>query len=485
MTSIPRGLLVNLVTVALVTVTLVAYAIANWLGGGVVQRSYTVTVPLAESGGLFPRQETTVLGNGVGTVADIRLTDTGVDVVLSIRGDEVVPQHAVVRILRRSTIGEQTLDLIPVAADYRPEGEDLDPSRIPVAEGWEAAPKGSVVEPKATAFPVAVPEFLETTVDLLEAIPAEDLGTVVRELALGVGGRGELLRRLNRDSFELNTTLVDGIPEFRRLIDSSAVILDELSEHRQALAGVFPPLADVSDLLAEKREVTERLATDSGTTFLTEADALVTNTRANQHCLIDDFTTINSMIAEPENLRDLSRGLDKANFFFQDGFHIITQYDPFREGVAWQRINLLLFEEAGGQPYQPHRPTPQTKPGAACQSPFGVGVNAVRQADHQPPDPTAPPIDFAPMVEGGERSEGTSRRTQGAPASQAASEQAEAPARRLAALGDSGFAPDPVPASDASPTRGDAPPPSPASGWLFGIVAPLVLTAALLFRRLR
>lgn len=483
MTSLPRKLLVNLVTIAVLTVALVGFAIANWLGGGVVQRAYTVTVPLAESGGLFPRQETTVLGNGVGTIADIRLTDTGVDVVLSVRGDEVVPEHAVVHILRRSTIGEQTLDFIPVAPDYRPEGEELDPTRIPVADGWTAARKGSVVEPKATVFPIPVPEFLNTTVNLLGEIPTEDLGTTIRELALGVGGRGELLRRLNRASFELNTTLVDGIPEFRRLIDSSEVILDELNDHREALAGMFPPLADVSDLLAEKRPVTERLVTGSGTTLLEEANTLVTNTRANQHCLIDDFTTVNSMIAEPENLRDLSRGLDKANFFFQDGFDIITQYDPFRKNIAWQRINLLLFEEAGGQPYEPHRPTPQTKPGAACESPFGVGVNAVRQPDHQPPDPTAPPIDFAPLVHDGDGSEGRGS-TQGAPGAEDRSEeQADAPARDLEALGGTSFEPPPEGSGVPLARAPDVPPP--ATGWLFAIVAPLLLTALLLFRRLQ
>ncbi len=60
----------------------------------------------------------------------------------------------------------------------------------------------------------------------------------------------------------------------------------------------------------------------------------------------------------------------------------------------------MIFESQTGTAYGERRPTPATKPGAACESPFGLGVNAVRQDDHQPPDPTSPGIDWAPLVEG-------------------------------------------------------------------------------------
>ena len=105
-------------------------------------------------------------------------------------------------------------------------------------------------------------------------------------------------------------------------------------------------------------------------------------------------------------LHEFERALQLHRFFFQDGFGILAQPD-IDTGVYWQRIDLQLDETPGGQRYEQPRPTPQTKPGAACVSEeFGLGVNAVRQADHQPADPTAPPIDFQPLVSG-ERAQGS------------------------------------------------------------------------------
>lgn len=387
----------NLVVLAAATAILVSYAAVQWVGGTLLEDRYEVVVPLAHTGGLFKNQEVTLLGHGVGKVTELRLTDRGADAVLSIRGDAAVPERAVVQVIRRSTIGEQALNFIPVPAGWeRPDGP-LIAARVPVADGWQPAARGARIDPVATQFPAEVSEVLNEAVELFSALDPAAVGTVVHELAGAVGGRAELLTELNRDAFDLQSTLVAGIPEFRRLIGSSKTVLDTLDQHRQALAGMFPHLADVSETLAANRPVLEGII-DRGPVALGEGHALITRTRANQHCLIADFAAVGGLIAQPDNLADLSRGLATNHFFFDDGIDLITQHDPFRPGIGWQRINLLMFEEFAGQPHRPHRPTPQTRPGAACRSPFGLGVDAVRQADHQPPDPTAPPIDFAPRV---------------------------------------------------------------------------------------
>lgn len=447
-------LVINLGTIVTLTAVLLVYAAIQWVGGAFIEDRYELTVPLSQTGGLFNNQEITVLGHGVGKVKDQHLTETGVEVVLDIEGGEAVPRHALVQVLRRSALGEQALNFIPVPPDWSPPDE-LIVDEVEPAEGWEPAERGQRIEPIATTYPTEIPVLLDTAVDLLEAIDHEELGTVIHELSVAVGGRADLLKELNRDSLDLNTTLVEGIPEFRRLIDSSEVILDELNEHRQSLAGAFPHLADVSDLLARKRPALERLIRTSSDA-LREGTAFVENTRANQHCLMVDFAELNRMIGQEENLNDLSRGLRQSHWFYQDGFNVLTQYDPFRPGVAWQRINFLIFEEAGGLPYTPHRPTPQTKPGAACESPWGLGVNAVRQADHQPPDETAPPIDFAPLAEG--------------PSGSGSGQISGAPDRT----------------TDPAPSRGQDRGTTPATGGgLAGLVVPIALAGAWLSRRRR
>lgn len=444
-------LIINLGTIVTLTAVLLVYAAVQWIGGAFLEDRYELTVPLAQTGGLFTNQEVTVLGSGVGKVKEQVLTEQGVEIVLDIRGTEVVPRHALVQVLRRSALGEQALNFIPVPPDWSPPDE-LIVSEVDVADGWEPAERGQRIEPKATKYPTEIPALLDTAVELLEAIDHDDLGIVIHELSEAVGGRAQLLKDLNRKSLDLNTTLVEGIPEFRRLIDSSEIILEELNEHRRSLATTFTHLADVSDLLADKRPQLERLIDTSGDA-LREGTAFVENTRANQHCLMLDFAELNRFIGQEDNLNDLSRGLEQAHWFYQDGFNIITQYDPFRPGIAWQRINFLMFEHAGGQPYTPHRPTPQTKPGAACESPWGLGINAARQADHQPPDETAPPIDFAPLAEGPSGSE--SGRVSGGP------DTARAP-------------------------RGEDRGTTPATGGgLAGLVVPIALAGAWLSRRRR
>lgn len=91
--------------------------------------------------------------------------------------------------------------------------------------------------------------------------------------------------------------------------------------------------------------------------------------------------------------------IDKHQYFFQLGIPFVIAEDP-ETGMNWVRVKFELDKLSSGDRYAQYRPTPATKPGAACQSAaWGTGVNAVRQADAQPADPTSPGILYAPLVE--------------------------------------------------------------------------------------
>lgn len=400
----------NLGFLLVVAAGLVGYALYNWIGTELFRPSYVVTVVMPDSGGVAPDQQVTVRGYQVGNVDELILTEEGVEIRLRINGDEAVPQRAVAQVMRRSPIGEQAIDLTPVAPGWDPDDDAtgrrrLVPARIPVHADWEAAPEGSTIEPVAAVLPSSVPALLERANDLLTAIPGEDLTTVIRELAAAFDGRVEVMQQLNRNAADLGETLVDGIPEFERLIDSSGPVLEVLSDHRDALARSFTSSADLSETLAANRPTLEAII-DDGHTALEQADAFVRNERADISCLIGDLATLNATFSRDEQREQLARLLD-LNRYFYGGFDAGTQWDPYRPGVIWARVNILMFEEPGGEPHVPRRETPPTLPGEACVSPFGVGVNAVRQDDPppQPPDPTSPGIIYAPLVadDGGER----------------------------------------------------------------------------------
>ena len=392
----------NLVFLVLFAIAVVIAAFLRFATSGGFGEPYLVSAPMPEAGGVLPGQEVTVLGRAVGLVSDVTLTETGVSIEMEIPQQFDVPAEARVQVLRRSPIGEQAVDLKPTGPD------------------WEPAEPGAQIEVVEALVPAEVPLLLEQTVELFSAIDTGDLSVVIHELALALEGRGQTLVQLNRDSLDLNRTLVEGIPTFERLTEQDTVeVLDTFRESASDLGETFDNAAALSELLAREQPTLEALL-ETSPVALSESSILIEEQSANIGCLLGDLISYNQMVTGPSTwdgvpdpnrydnskLREFERALQLHESFFQNGFAVIAQPD-IDTGVYWQRVDLQLDEPAGGQRYAQPRPTPQTKPGAACVSEvFGLGVNAVRQPGHQPPDPTAPPIDFAPLVSG-ERAQGS------------------------------------------------------------------------------
>jgi virulence factor Mce-like protein len=390
---------VNVITVLVLSVMVVVAAFLTFISGVLFDDSYEVAVVMPEAGGVLENQEVTLLGRAVGLVEDVEIVDEGVMISLSIDGDRTVPAEADVQVLRRSPIGEQAVDFQPLDTD------------------WAPAEAGATIIPNEAITPAPVPFLLEQTVDLFNAIEPEDVSTMTRELAIALDGRGERLRNFNRDSLELNRTLVSGIPEFERLLDSSEPVLAALREHRFDLANAFGSGADLTEIFAEQRPNLETLL-DTGERSLDQLDVFTRNTRANFGCLMEDFTEFNELMLGPSTydganqglydskLDEFERMLINNRFFFQQGFHIISQADP-KTGLGWTRVHMLGGEEENAEFYDDFRETINPRAGAACTSEeWGLGVNAVRQADAVEPHWTSDPIDYAPLVDG-ERTQAT------------------------------------------------------------------------------
>jgi virulence factor Mce-like protein len=383
---------INILTVLIVSTMVTVGAFLTYATGVVFDDSYEVAVPMPDAGGVLPNQEVTVLGRAVGQVSEVEVAGDGVLLTLRIDGDRHVPAEADVQVLRRSPIGEQAVDFLPLET------------------GWSAAEPGSRIEPRETTVPEPVPFLLEQTVRLFEAMEVDDVSTLVSELATALDGRADRLRNLNRDSLELNRTLVRGIPEFERLIDTSGPVLEALREHRHDLASAFGSGADLTEIFAEQRPNLETLL-DTGERSLDQLDVFTRNTRANFSCLMEDFTEFNELMLGPSTyqgeheglydskLDEFERMLVNNRYFFDLGFHIIAQPDP-RTGLGWTRVHMIGDEEEEAEYYDELRPTPQPRAGAACVSDeWGLGVNAVRQENPAEVHHTSPPMDYAPLVD--------------------------------------------------------------------------------------
>lgn len=377
-------------------VGIVMLALVSFASGLVLDDSYRVSVTIPDAGGVLPRQEVTVLGRAVGTVADAELVEGGVRLTFAVQPQFPVPETVRVQILRRSPIGEQAVELTPVPG-----------------EGWEAADRGAELTVDESVEAVTVETLLHNTVELFTEVSPENTATIIHELATALEGRSDVIRDLNEVSLDVGETILDGQDEFRRLLATSEPLLEELDDHADDIVDLFGNQADLSEVLAENRPNLERLL-DDAPNLLGEFEALVVNIRPNAQCLVDDLIATNEMLLGPSTadgaprrlydskLDEVQMAIDKHQFFFQLGLPLVIQPDP-DTGLGWARVKFEMEHSHSGDRYPQRRPTPATRPGAACEAdPWGVGVNAVRQpgTDRRGLDPTSPGILYAPLVEG-------------------------------------------------------------------------------------
>ena len=400
MSGLQGRLTTNLAVVIVVSMVVLAGAGFRFLGTfGADERELAVELPT--SGGVLEGQPVTVRGTGVGVVREIELTAEGVRIVMDVTRDRDVPRHALVQVLRRSPIGEQAVELTPVPDDWEADGDDAFVARdVPRAEGWPTLEDGEQIDVRGVSVPSSVPEVLRLAQDLLTSVDEEALVTIVGELGTALDGRDRVLRDLTDDAVGVSETLLAADDDIERLLEVSEPTLRTIHDQRDELRAGLSSSTDLLETLAARGD-------DVGTILETAPDALDEITRlvdeqaANLHCLNRDLLGLGRLLAGDDVLGYLAQLLDNQRFFY-GSFDAGTQWDPYRPEAVWARVNILFFEEGAAQAKEPRTPTPPTLPGAHCDSPFGLGVDAVRQADPDPmpPDPTSPGIEYAPRQEG-------------------------------------------------------------------------------------
>ena len=182
-----RRILIQMAIFALVATTALAVMVFGYmrlpemLGIG----QYKVTVELPETGGLYPRANVTYRGAQVGTVKSVHLTGSGVAAELSLDSNVKIPADVDAEVHSVSSVGEQFVQLLPRSGNG-PMLKD-----------------GDVIPADRTTVPTDINEVLADTTRGLQAIPRENLRTVVDEAYVAVGGLGPELRRLVNGSTSL------------------------------------------------------------------------------------------------------------------------------------------------------------------------------------------------------------------------------------------------------------------------------------------
>ncbi len=192
---------------------------------------YTVIVELPQTGGLYSGGNVTYRGTEVGRVDSVRLTRTGVEAVLSLKSGIDVPSDLRAEVHSQSAIGEQYVALLPRSADGPPL---RDGDVIPLAD---------------TSVPPDVNALLTDANAGLQAIPRDNLKTVIDESYTAVGGLGPELSRIVKGSSDLAIEARKNLDPLIALIDQSQPVLDSQTHTSEAIQAWASQMASVTTQL--------------------------------------------------------------------------------------------------------------------------------------------------------------------------------------------------------------------------------------------
>jgi phospholipid/cholesterol/gamma-HCH transport system substrate-binding protein len=204
---------------------------------------YTVTAELPEAGGLYRTGNVTYRGTEVGRVESVHLTDTGVEATLSLNSKYQIPSDLDAQVHSQSAVGEQYVTLLP-------RNETSPPLR-----------DGDVIPRSRTSVPPDINTLLDAANRGLQAIPRDNLKTMIDEADIAIGGLGPEIERIVRGSTALALDARSHLDALTTVIDQSGPLMDSQSQTADSVRGWAQHLATISGEL-EKR--------DSGVTAILE-----------------------------------------------------------------------------------------------------------------------------------------------------------------------------------------------------------------------
>ncbi|CAJ1581081.1 MlaD family protein [[Mycobacterium] wendilense] len=190
---------------------------------------YAVTVELPEAAGLYKGGNVTYRGTKVGRVDDVRLTDTGVEAVLSLNSGVDIPSDLRAEVHSQSAVGEQFVALLP-------------------RDGGSAPLKGDdVITRDNVTVPPDINELVDATNKGLQAIPRDNLKTAVDEGYVAFGGLGPDLARLVDGSTSLAIDARRDLDSLTTLIDESGPVLNSQVDSSDSIAAWARNVANLAD----------------------------------------------------------------------------------------------------------------------------------------------------------------------------------------------------------------------------------------------
>lgn len=322
---ITRRTKIQLLVFVLITLIGVSYVGARYarLDRLIIDDSYTVVAHFPESGGIFAGGEVTYRGIRVGQVDKLELTDSGVDLHLSIDKDyDSIPADTLAIVGNRSAVGEQYVELQPQTDEKPYLGDD---SEIPVENA---------------RTPISTQTLLTHLSDTVESVDKDALQTTVTEMGKAFGGTGEDLQRMidsgnsfiqaANENFDTTTALIkDSNTVLKGQIASASAIRDfarDMSLFSGALAGSDRDL---------------RAVIDNGSATANELRRFLEDNEVELGELVNNLVTTGEVIVK--HLPGIEQVLVIYPYVVEGGFTVVSKSKD--TGLYDAHFGLILTQE--------------------------------------------------------------------------------------------------------------------------------------------
>lgn len=234
---------------------------------------YTVQLELPQSGGLYQTGNVTYRGTEVGRVQSVHLTKTGVEALLSLKSGIAIPRDLKAEVHSQSAIGESYVELLPRNGTSPPLKD------------------GDVIQPADTSVPPDINALLSAANTALQAIPHDNLKTVIDESYTAVGGLGPELSRIVKGGSNLSIDARKNLDPLLALIDKWQPVADSQIQTSDAIQGWAAHLATVTTEL-QRNDQAVAAVIDHGGPALNEARQLIERVQPTLPVLMANLTSV-------------------------------------------------------------------------------------------------------------------------------------------------------------------------------------------------
>ncbi len=288
---IKRGVWVQLIVFALITVLGVVYTLVHYIGIGRswFGEGYHAYVDLADSGGAFTNGEVTYRGVKVGKVGAIKLTSDGVRITLDLDNGRHIPRDTIAVVANRSAVGEQYIDLRP----RTDKGPYLDQG------------KAYTIPRQDTRTPVPTADLLRNVDALVASVKPSDLSTIVDELNKAFAGAGSDLQTILDSSQKIIQTANDNYDSTSQLLDNSKTVLNTQRDKGNEIKAFAAQLASLTDTVRHS-DGAIRTDIDAVLPAVTQGNKLIDQIGPTLPVLLSNLTVTGQVIAQRiDGLRSL------------------------------------------------------------------------------------------------------------------------------------------------------------------------------------